>query len=179
MKPAHSRPASQPLTRQRGAALVVAIIMLLVMAVFAFSAVRFSNLERKMGSNEEYRIAAFQGAQSVAEATIANPNNTPVFGGVNYTLCTSTAPPGVSCNQNTLTLPDGYLASLVTAGKVTAQVTRSAPEFQNAPRSANLGSSLTNFTAASFSITGNYDRSSDGYGQEQISQGLILVFPKN
>lgn len=162
--------------QQRGAALVVSIIMLLVMSLFALSAVRFSNFERKMGSNEELRVSAFQTAQSITDATVANPDNTPVFGDAGYTICTSNLSTG--CNQSTVVLPDNYLADLVTAGKVSARVVRGTPAFQSPPRSAGLGSSLTNFTAASFSVTGTYDRSADGYGQEQISQGLILIFPK-
>lgn len=163
--------------KQAGAALVVAVLMLLVMVLFALSAVRFSNFERVMGSNEEARVSAFQSAQSIADATTANPNNTPVFGGVGYTLCTSSLTTG--CDLSTLVLPDSYLSSLVSSGKATARVERRAPLFQNAPRSSNMGSSLTNFTAASFNVNGSYDRSADGLGQEQITEGLILVFPKN
>lgn len=166
---------SLPARKQHGAALVVAILMLLVMVLFALSAVRFSNFERIMGSNEESRVSAFQSAQSIADATTADPSNTPVFGGVGYSICTS----GITgCNLSTLVLPDSYLSTLP-ASKANARVERRAPLFQNAPRSANLGSSLTNFSAAAFGVTGTYDRSADGLGQEQITEGLIIVFPKN
>jgi len=159
---------------QQGAVLVVAIIMLLVMAIFAFSAIRFTNLERKMGSNEEHRITAFQSAQSVADAITSNPANTIVAGASK--ICTASARLANCSATSTITIPDAYLASLVATGDVSASVelTGNPPP----PRSASRGSSLTNFAAASFTVTGNYDRSGAGLGQEQISQGLILIFPK-
>ena len=60
---------------QRGVALVVSLILLLIVTVAAVSAVRFSSLELLIARNDEFRLNSYHAAQSLVEhlASLAPP----------------------------------------------------------------------------------------------------------
>ncbi len=64
---------------ERGAALVVALILLVIITIFAISAMGTSRLGLLMAGNSQYKLRAFQAAQSAIEARI-------VAGGFSTTL---------------------------------------------------------------------------------------------
>ena len=66
--------------RQRGAILVVALMFLIAITLLTLSSMRASNIGLYMAQNEESRIAAEQAAQALADAIVANPGSTPVYG---------------------------------------------------------------------------------------------------
>ena len=59
-------------TRQRGAVLVAALVLLLVIAFVGFSAMETSHLASKMATARELQEQAFQAAESVIEITLDN-----------------------------------------------------------------------------------------------------------
>ncbi len=56
--------------RQRGAALIVGLILLMVLTVLAVSAMRSATLDLTMASNAQFRENAFQLAESGIQATL-------------------------------------------------------------------------------------------------------------
>lgn len=171
-----STPFSTP-GHQTGMALLIALIMLVVMTLLALSAVRFSSLEIKMASNDELIAEAFQKAVSVADATIANPANTPVTGAANYTLCTPGHPTTVpACDAYTITLPDSFESAAVAAGKVKVKSVLVNPQ-QSMTRSLGTGFGIANYAA--FRIEGDYDRSSEGLGRDAVKEGIWILLVGN
>ncbi|MFO1469004.1 MAG: pilus assembly PilX N-terminal domain-containing protein [Steroidobacteraceae bacterium] len=67
-RPTHN--ASLP--HQRGAALVIGLILLLVLTVLAISGVNSASLEFFMAGNEQYRQNAFQAAETGIERAMVN-----------------------------------------------------------------------------------------------------------
>lgn len=160
--------------RQRGVALFVALIFLVIITMIAVSAVRFSTTNVRSALNEEYRATAFVNAQSIVDAVISDPNNMPVTSGsVGQVYCT----PGLGCGNEIITLPSGLFPDQQSAKTVTATVQRMEPEQAPPPRGA--GASLHKFYGANFSATGTYDETSSGQGRTQIHEGLILILPQS
>ncbi len=60
----------QPMEMQRGAALVVGLVLLMVLTVLAISVVRTATLDLLMTGNAQFRENAFQLAESGAQAVI-------------------------------------------------------------------------------------------------------------
>lgn len=160
-------------SRQRGAALLIAMLVLLMMSVATLTAVRFSSLGVKMSANEELAVEAFQNAQSVVDATLANPNNIRVVGGAGERFCTA----GIAdCNTSyTLSLADNLFASEIAAERVKVEVERLAPDLGLPPRAS--GSSLSKFKAARFKVEGIYDGADLGLGRDEVDQGVLILVP--
>lgn len=159
-------------------ALLIALIMLVMMTMLALSAVRFSSLEVKMASNDELMVEAFQKATSVTDATVSNPANTPVTGNEGYALCTPNYPATTAkpCNASSLALPTDFVSTGdVSSGKIKA---RSVLVTAAKPPPAALGTSVKLLSAASFRIEGEYDRTSEGLGKDQINEGVMVLYPK-
>lgn len=157
-------------SRQGGVALVVILILLVVVTIVALAGIRYTSLELKISTNEEYRATLFQNVQSLIDATIGNAINLPVTGNAGDTNCTA----GVTgCTQNTIVLLDGLFASEIAAGQASAIVTTTSP---NLPVPRTLGYSFGCFNAASFVVSGSYDRSSAGAGKLQTDQGLLSIY---
>jgi Tfp pilus assembly protein PilX len=88
--------------RQRGATLVVALIMLTLLALFAFTAHRTSLTDLKTAGNSQHRMEALNAAQEAIEITISTPqfvatpeNAISVPCGAPNTLCTDLNNDGV------------------------------------------------------------------------------------
>lgn len=71
MNPSHSLPATG--NRQRGAALVVGLILLVVLTILAVSGVFTSTMELRMVRNTQSQERAFQAAEVAVEDALANP----------------------------------------------------------------------------------------------------------
>jgi type IV pilus assembly protein PilX len=86
--------------KQRGAALVVGLLLLLVITLLAVAGMNSSAMEFIMAGNEQYRQNAFQAAETGVEQTFANgafipgaptvtQNNVPAAGSATDTYSTS------------------------------------------------------------------------------------------
>ena len=159
--------------RQQGAILVIALMFLVAITLFTVSSMRSSNLGLHMAQNEESRIAAIQSAQALADVIVANPAATPVVGKTGYTACT---PGQQGCNRNDLPISDLELTAEVAAYNLSAKVERVGAVFRPPPRVVE--SSIDKFTSASFRVTTTYDRVDEGLGRQQITEGVLVLVPK-
>lgn len=85
-------PTPGMVSRQRGAALVVGLILLVVLTILAVSGVFTSMMELRMARNTQSQERAFQAAEVAVEDALGNP-----------VLSTSTP-----FNQATTAVPNGY-----------------------------------------------------------------------
>ena len=159
--------------RQGGAILVIALMFLVAITLFTISSMRSSNIGLFMAQNDESRIAAEQAAQALADAIVASPASTPVVGEPGYTACTAGE---TGCNRNDLPVNDPVLASAVANDYIQARVERTGTLFRPPPRVVET--SIDKFTSASFRVVTTYDRIDEGLGHEQVTEGVLVLVPK-
>ena len=158
---------------QSGAILVIALMFLIAITLFTVSSMRSSNIGLFMAQNEESRVTAEQAAQALADAIVATPASTPVVGDSGYTACTA----GVAgCNRNDLPVTDPMLAYAVANNYISARVERTGTIFRPPPRVVQT--SIDKFSSASFRVTTTYDRVDEGLGREQVTEGALVLVPK-
>ena len=162
-----------PVNRQQGAILVVALMFLIAITLLTISSMRAANIGLYMAQNEESRIAAEQAAQALADAIVANPSATPVIGMQGFTACTAGQ---TNCNRYDLPVGDPVLEAAVASDHISARVERVGPIFRPPPRVVE--SSIDKFTSAGFRVTTTYDRMDEGLGRQQVSQGILVLVPK-
>jgi hypothetical protein len=184
--------------RQSGAILVIALVFLIAITLLTTSSMRSSNMGLLMAQNEEARVAADQAAQALADAIVANPVSTPVVGRTGYAFCTdgmaaNTATgtdPGVAgetvntepyttehCDRTDLPVDDPMLADAIAQRHMTARVQRTGNVYRPPPRVVE--SSMDKFTSASFTVTTTFDRVEDGLGYQQVTEGVLVLVPKD
>ncbi|MEJ2257590.1 MAG: hypothetical protein P8X98_11400 [Woeseiaceae bacterium] len=159
--------------RQRGAILVIALMFLVAITLYTISSMRSSNIGLFMAQNEESRITAEQAAQALADAIVASPASTPVVGTSGYTACT---PGETGCTRNDLPVNDPVLANAVANDHIQARVERTGTIFRPPPRVVET--SIDKFSSASFRVTTTYDRVDEGLGREQVTEGVLVLVPK-
>ena len=147
------------MTRQNGAALLVALTFLVVITLISLTAMRSTTTELRLASNNEERVAAEQVAQSAVDAVTSDPNNF-VVTGVEGTVDTS------------VTLNSSDVSEFASAS-----VTLTEGATANPPR--GLGVSAEKFQGTVFHIDGEYDNLNNGRGQAFIGQGVVLLVPKS
>lgn len=158
--------------KQRGAALFMALIFLIIITLISLSAMRSSIMELRMANNSEQEAQAAQRAQAVIDATIANTANTPVIGGVDETTCLVGK---AGCTRSTIVLEDQATTFQddLNEGHIDVVVTRVAPLSKPAPRIQ--GYSLPNYSVATFEVAGTFDGSDDGEGKAEIVEGVLVL----
>lgn len=157
--------------RERGVALFVALVMLVLMTALALTGFRLSMGSMRNAVGEELRVDAFQNAQSLIDMTLAVPGNTAVTGPVDRANCL----PGVTdadCYANTVSTPVG-----MGGAGISVKVRRLAPEYSPPPR--GTGYSAVKFTAAQMQIESSYDATAYGWGRDQLQEGVAVVVPAN
>ncbi|MBT8066748.1 MAG: hypothetical protein KJO09_05875 [Gammaproteobacteria bacterium] len=158
---------------QHGAILIIALMFLLTITLLTLSSMRSSRIGLFLAQNEESRVSAEQAAQALADAIVSTPASTPVVGDSGFTACT----PGESgCNRNDLPVPNATLAYAVASNHMQARVERTGAAFRPPPRVVET--SIDKFSAASFRVTTTFDRAADGLGREQITEGVLVLVPK-
>jgi Tfp pilus assembly protein PilX len=164
-----------PISRQKqgGAILIIALMFLVAMTLFTISSMRSSNIELFMAQNEESRVAAEQAAQALADAIVASPASTPVVGDTGYIACTAGQ---TGCNRTDLPVTDPTLASQVAANHIQARVERTGTIFRPPPRVVET--SIDKFSSASFRVVTSFDRVDEGLGREQVTEGVLVLVPK-
>ena len=114
-----------------------------------------------------------QAAQALADAIVANPASTPVVGTTGFTVCTAGQ---AGCTRNNLAVNDEILAAAVASNHLAARVERTGTIFRPPPRIVE--SSIDKFSSASFRVTTTYDRVAEGLGRQQITEGVLVLVPK-
>jgi len=161
---------------QGGAVLLVALVVLGMITLLASSAVRFSMAGLRAAVNEELRVDAFQNAQSLVDAVLAEPANLVITMKLDETNCV----PGVDgCSWNTLILTDANgtpisSTQLENSGSHVV-LRRIRPEVSTPPR--NTGYSAVRFQAAHLEIQGEYDGTAAGWGRAELEEGVIAIVP--
>lgn len=158
---------------QQGAILIIALMFLLTITLLTLSSMRSSRIGLFLAQNDESRIAAEQAAQALADAIVSSPASTPVVGLSGFTACTA----GESgCTRNDLPVTNATLAYAVASDHMQARVERTGAEFRPPPRVVET--SIDKFSAASFRVTTTFDRTADGLGRQQITEGVMVLVPK-
>ena len=152
---------------------MIALMFLVAITLFTISSMRSSNIGLHMAQNEESRVAAVQAAQALADAIVANPASTPVIGKTGYTVCT---PGQANCDRENLPVENSTLAYEVAANYMSARVERTGSVFRPPPRAVE--SSIDKFTSASFRVTTTFDRVDEGLGRQQVTEGVLVLVPK-
>lgn len=163
-------PAKRPQSGQRGVVLITTLILLIIVSIVTFSAMRFTALNLQLSNNHQAQVDAFEWTQSMIDAALSDPANTLVTGGAGYTNCTA----GLSgCDANTVTLPDNLLASEISNGHAEIAITRQEPDLKPMPR--GLGYSVECFKAAAFDVRASYDMTAQNLGRDEIHRGVIVA----
>jgi Tfp pilus assembly protein PilX len=160
--------------RQSGAILVIALVFLVAITLLTTSAMSSSKIGLFLAQNEESRISADQAAQALADAIVANPASTPVTGETGFRSCTAG---GYNCDRTDLPVSNQVLSAAIAADQMSASVERTGTLFRPPPRSVE--SSIDKFTSASFTVTTTFDRVDDGLGYQQVTEGVMVLVPKD
>ncbi|MES2885822.1 MAG: hypothetical protein V4709_13525 [Pseudomonadota bacterium] len=167
-------------SRQTGAALGIALLILLIITILGVAAVRATQVELKLSQNAESRMAATQAAQSMV-AFVSDPTNMPVNDNLGHHVCVRATGVTVvpACDSATTTIVlTGISVPLLKHGY--AEVRREQPLFVEVNVLRALGSELSakNYDFARFTATGGYDRSSDGMSAAEITEGILKLHSK-
>jgi hypothetical protein len=162
-------------SRQRGVALAVALILLVVLTLLALSGIRLSAMELRMALNDELRIASFEQAQSMVDTTVRRFTNTPILA-PGVTRCYKTVT-DICSNAGTLFLSADVREQFDlddTDVNVNVWIERIPP--QNAEPPVNSGYSISSFDAAYMQVTGLWDQNALGRGASTVREGVAVVY---
>lgn len=174
------RPPSRRMANQRGAVLIVSMILLLLLGLLATTVSENSLLQVQMSGNDEAKLESTHEALAIVEAIIDNSGSAPVLGDIGYTVCPvseALGPADIACNENTIDLSD--LGVVPNDAEVSFYVRRVGPEEVPLPFvDATRAGSAARFKLARHEIVVDIDRTSTNRGRTQLVQGLIRVLPE-
>lgn len=173
------RPSSQ-----RGVALAVALVLLVVIALLGLAAVRYSQTALRLAGNQESRLTAVQSAQSLVSLTLE--------GGTTY-LPANEDPTWLACFPLTLpalatglSCPSTRSAQIVSSaandgdgagfGYVIAR--RELPLFTETGTVRQAENSARAYDFVRYSIIAGYDRQASGQGAAEIREGRLVPHVK-
>ncbi len=172
---------STPLPRQsqRGAALAVALLMLVIITLLGVAAVRATQVELKLSNNAESRMAAVQAAESMV-AYVITSTELPVNDDLSFSSCVLPATvrpalPLFTCATSNLNI-SGATVPLRTWGY--AQVRREPPLFAEASVLREAELSAKNYDFARFNVIGGYDRHTDSMSAAEITESTLILHTK-
>ena len=165
--------------KQRGAALAIALLMLVIITLLGVAAVRATQVELKLTQNAESRMTAIQGAESMV-SFVTNGTNLPVDGNENFTACVRAA--NVTDTATTLACAtptiDMSQATAPLQAHGYAFVRRELPLFVEVGVLREAELSAKNYDFARFTVTGGYDRSGDSMSAAEIIEGTLKLHTK-
>ncbi len=104
-----SRQPLRPATRQRGAALIIGLLLLLVLTVFAVTGMSRASLELALSGNTQFSENAFQAAESAIEAElVAGPSPMGALRTSNFSFGDATDAASEVAFDATRLAPPGY-----------------------------------------------------------------------
>ena len=145
--------------KQQGAALMVALLILIGVTVVSLSAINASVLGLRMAGNQEGIINTTQTAQSAIDFLVSDQTLLPTTGALNQP--TAVAVTGSEFNYAT----------------VNTFATRTA-ECLPPPRSTSLPSSVAAYSAFHFELMADVDKTASGMSQSAMVQGVVMLGPK-
>ncbi len=164
---------------QRGAALAIALLMLVIITLLGVAAVRATQVELKLSQNAESRMTAVQAAESMV-GLVTNSTNLPVNEDQAFVTCMKAASVTTAlfaCPSSTAQI-DVSAATAALQSHGYALVKRETPLFVevNVLREAEL--SAKNYDFARFTVTGGYDRSGESLSAAEVTVGILRLHPK-
>ncbi len=154
-------------SKQRGTALMVAMIILIGITLLSLAGANTSILELRMARNTEATATTQQTALAAIDFIVSDDANLPATG----PLYTPVA----------VVLPDdpavpGEVFDTTGGETITATATRIS-DCAPPPR-ARLASSLTSYSAFVYEAAATVDKNATGNGRSGMAQGYILLGPK-
>lgn len=161
---------------QRGAALVFAFIFLVALGLIGVASVGTSVMELHMASNAEEEMNAFQTAQSGIDFMASDPSVLPSAGPLNTPVDITLPTSPVTVFQLSAGETIRSLGSTCPPNTPCGQATR-VLECAPPPRVSG-GSSLLSFSAFSYRLSSDVDKTATGKGQAALRQGHIVLGAK-
>lgn len=170
-------------SRQHGATLLVALILITLLTVGAAATLRFTTSGLRVAVNEELRSDALQSAQSMVDAVLASPANLTLTYGVGEANCIT----GVAdCNGDGTAAGDHNLLVLdsTDAARIFARadssgairMRRLGPEASTPPR--GVGYSAVRFQSSFLQVESSYDGTAGGWGRAAVTEGIAVIVPQ-
>ena len=161
---------------QRGAALIVALLFLLLITIVATTGAETSTLQLQMAGNEQSRVEALQQTMAVLDAIIDDADNAPVVGGVGFKICDVNSTDS-SCDLTEIDL-DTAVTTVPTGVTIDYFVTRVGPLEVDAPiMSEELASSASAYNFARQEITATVNGTDARLGNSTVVQGMQVRIP--
>ena len=159
---------------QKGAVLVLALILMMLTGLVATTVMRTSVTEVKMVANSQFKEEAFQTVDSVVNAVAASKNNFVVAGDVGYRNC-ATGETWGGCNVSLVSVPSA-ITTVPTGVDLTFHVDRKGPLTTSLPfrESDTIASGANNFNVALFEVVAEFDGRDEKLGQFEIWQGIAV-----
>lgn len=174
---------------QRGAALAVALVLLVVLTLLGIAAVRATQTELRLAQNAESRVSAQQRAESLLNVVLVDDTYVPVNENPNERFCRLPNPASrahaaqFSCATATVTL-------LLDAGDPSRQVpqevidfgyvevVRQLPLFVSVDVMREARNSARSYEFARYSVTAGYDQTDNGLSAAEITESRLVLHPK-
>jgi hypothetical protein len=162
--------------QQRGAALIISLLFLLLITLVATTGSENSTLQLQMAGNEQSRVEAQQRALAVLDAILDDSDNAPVVGGIGFKIC-DVSTSDVSCDLARISL-DSSVTTVPSGVDVDYFVTRVGPLEVDAPSMAEeIASSASAYKFARLEIAATIDGSDARLGRSSIVQGMQVRIP--
>lgn len=166
--------AKRPI-RQKGTALVFALVFLIAITLMAVASIKTSVMELKVAGNLEENMNAFQTAQAVIDAVFADPANLATTGKLE-----------IEQPINLTSLPLSYDPLLFNGGdpaspkdpNIAVEAKRYRTRDCVEPPPMRSGYDISNFSAFTFRLTSQVDKTANTQGRASIRQGYFVLGPK-
>jgi len=153
--------------RQNGAALFMALVILLAITMLSMASLQTSILELRMSGNTESTARSMHMSQAAIDVVLNDVStNFAIVGGLGYKNCTSNVSITPACNEFNVTLPSPQFDN---DSKITIE------RLSNA--ACVSGSSCTMFKGVTYSIYSEFDKVNEGLGRVHLLQGLVRIIP--
>jgi Tfp pilus assembly protein PilV len=171
----------RPQKAQQGAALGIALLILVIITLLGVAAVRATQVELKLSQNAESRMAAVQAAESMVAFISTPPENMPVNGDPGFRACAVAGNVRTTLPEFTCSSAQAIDLSLATTPLQSfgyAEVKRETPLFVEVSVLREAQLSAKNYDFARFTVTGGYDRSSESRSAAEIIEGTLKLHTK-
>jgi hypothetical protein len=155
------RPEPGAPRRQRGATLIVSLLLLIAITVLSTTAVSISVMELRMSSNVEANANTFQTGAAAVDFVLSDYENLPLVGPLNV-------PASVALSGTPFAAEPG--------DSVSASAVRVA-DCGHPPRMASA-TSMANYSSFSYEVNADVRKHASGMGEAGMVQGYMLLGPK-
>jgi hypothetical protein len=152
---------------QRGAGMIVAVILLSGLLLIALAGLRTASTELQMARNYEEEKNAFQTAQAAIDFVSSDTDNLPTVGALNVAVVVA-LPVGTTLSPTPFTHISGDLLTVESERTIDCGL----------PLRLKGGSSLRTFSTFSYKISSDINKQASGRGRASLRQGYTVLGPK-